>query len=142
MVILPLIVISACEKEPVEQMPAPVVRQFDQASIDMGFQIFQQHCRRCHGDEAQGDPKWRQPGADGKYPPPPLNGTGHAWHHPVQWLFHTIKHGSQNGQGNMPAWASMLSDEEIQAVIDWFQSLWPDEVYAAWYDMDRRSRSR
>jgi mono/diheme cytochrome c family protein len=37
----------------------------------------------------------------------------------------------------MLAWKDKLNDEEIEAIVAWFQSQWPDEVYAAWYQMDR-----
>jgi len=37
----------------------------------------------------------------------------------------------------MPAWRDKLSDDEIDDIIVWFQSRWPDQVYAAWQRMDR-----
>jgi mono/diheme cytochrome c family protein len=64
---------------------------------------------------------------------PPLNGTGHAWHHPLKWLFRTI---SEGGTGGMPGWREELSPGEILAVIAWFQSHWSDEIYDAWSRMD------
>lgn len=39
----------------------------------------------------------------------------------------------------MPGWGATLSDAEIDAVIAYFQSLWSDDVYAAWYDMTQRA---
>jgi mono/diheme cytochrome c family protein len=71
------------------------------------------------------------------FPPPPLDGTGHAWHHPVSWLKQMILDGSPAGQGKMPAWRGKLSEQEVEAVITWFQSLWPDRVYVAWYEMQQ-----
>ena len=81
-------------------------------------------------------------GSDGKYPPPPLNGTGHAWHHPLNMLFYTVKNGSPGGQGNMPAWKDKLTDGEIVAAIAWFQSRWNDEIYQAWAQRDLASRKK
>jgi mono/diheme cytochrome c family protein len=47
----------------------------------------------------------------------------------------------QNGTpGNMPAWRGKLSIDDTKAVIAWFQSLWPLEIYAAWDRMDRAAR--
>ena len=115
-----------------------IIRKTDQVLVSQGQEIYQQHCAFCHGDQAQGDPVWRKPGADGLYPPPPLNGAGHAWHHPTRQLHEMIRNGSQPGQGNMPAWDGKLSAAEIDAVITWFQSLWPDQVYAAWFDREQR----
>ncbi len=115
-----------------------IIRKTDQVLVSQGQEIYQQNCAFCHGAQAQGDPDWRKPGADGQYPPPPLNGSGHAWHHPAPQLHEMILNGSPPGQGNMPAWDGKLSPGEIDAVIAWFQSLWPDEVYAAWFDREQR----
>jgi len=40
-----------------------------------------------------------------------------------------------------PAWGNTLSEADIEAVIAWFQSLWPDPIHAAWADTDRRART-
>lgn len=116
-------------------MPA---RQNDPAVLSLGQAVFQQHCSGCHGAQAQGDPNWRKRKPDGKYPPPPLNGSGHAWHHSRAMLHEMIRTGSRPGEGDMPAWQGKLTGDEIDAVISWFQSLWPDQVYAAWYEMQER----
>ena len=94
--------------------------------------MFQQNCAVCHGAQAQGAPDWQRPDASGKYPPPPLNGTAHSWHHPMKVLKRVIKQGTAAQGGNMPAWEGKLSDKEIDAVIAWFQNKWPDPLYAAW----------
>jgi len=122
----------------IESLTGPALeRSVDPKVIEAGERLFRQHCSQCHGQQAEGDPNWRKPDADGKYPPPPLNGTGHAWHHPKLWLKQMIQEGSRP-QGNMPAWRDKLTDDEIEAVIAWFQSQWPDRVYAAWYEMQNR----
>ncbi len=117
---------------------AAVVRRHDPALVALGERVFREHCARCHGDRAQGAPDWRRQLPDGSFPPPPLNGSGHAWHHPRDWLAARIRDGGLK----MPAWRGKLSEEEIQAVIEWFQSLWPDPVYAAWYQSQERARGR
>ncbi len=122
----------------IESLTGPALeRVADPKVIEQGERVFRQHCAQCHGQQAEGHPNWRKPDADGKYPPPPLNGTGHAWHHPKLWLKQMIQDGSRP-QGNMPAWRDKLTDDEIEAVIAWFQSQWPDRVYAAWYEMQNR----
>jgi mono/diheme cytochrome c family protein len=108
--------------------------------LALGEQVYQQHCAGCHGDHAQGHEHWRKVGPDGNYPPPPLNGSGHAWHHSRAILRSVIKNGSPPEGGNMPAWKDKLSEREIEAVIDYFQSLWPDQVYAAWVEMQNQAR--
>lgn len=116
-------------------------RQADFAQIARGGRLYAQNCAECHGESAQGAPNWRQRGPDGRFPPPPLNGSGHAWHHPLRQLQQVIKHGSPGG-GNMPAWSGRLSDAEIDAIIAWFQAQWPDEVYAAWRENNARAEAR
>lgn len=145
-VVLPLL--SACgEQSSAETKSASAVqqnqpaRESDFAQIAKGVKLYQMNCAECHGTQAQGDPNWRQRDADGMFPPPPLNGTGHAWHHPKRMLHYVIANGSPGGQGKMPAWGEKLSGEDIDAIIAWFQSKWPDEVYAAWYRMDRAKQS-
>jgi mono/diheme cytochrome c family protein len=107
--------------------------------IAHGETIFRANCASCHGVNAQGAFNWRQVGPDGKYPPPPLNGSGHAWHHPTKVLRQVIKYGSPGGQGNMPPWKDRLTDQEIDYVIVWFQSKWSPQVYQAWLERDRNS---
>ncbi|MEW5944262.1 MAG: cytochrome c [Pseudomonadota bacterium] len=119
-----------------------VVRHQDPEQIGRGKAVFRQHCAECHGANGEATPNWRIPGADGRYPPPPLDGSAHAWHHPMAVLRDVIKHGSPNGQGNMPAWEGKLSDREIDDVIAWFQSLWDDQTYAAWHRLDQNARTQ
>jgi len=117
-----------------ETSPQQVV---DFATVSRGGRLYQQNCAECHGSVAQGASDWRQRDANGMFPPPPLNGTGHAWHHPRRMLHGVIANGSPGGQGRMPAWRDRLSDEQIDDIITWFQSKWPDPVYAAWQRMER-----
>ena len=35
----------------------------------------------------------------------------------------------------MPAWKDVLSDDEIDAIITWLTSLWPDQIYQHWREM-------
>jgi mono/diheme cytochrome c family protein len=123
-------------------LPVPTApqRTTDAAQLALGKDVYQQHCAHCHGAQAEGDARWRQRGPDGKFPPPPLNGSGHAWHHSTQVLMDVITQGSAPGTGNMPAWGDKLSQQEITAVIAWLQSLWPEPVYDAWYEMQQRGR--
>ena len=123
-------------------LPVPTApqRTTDAAQLALGKDVYQQHCAHCHGARAEGDARWRQRGPDGKFPPPPLNGSGHAWHHSTQVLMDVITQGSAPDMGNMPAWGDRLSQREITAVIAWLQSLWPEPVYDAWYEMQQRGR--
>ena len=115
-------------------------RWYSDSNVAAGASVYRAHCASCHGREGEGHPQWRRRDADGKFPPPPLNGTGHAWHHPAAALMHVIMKGSPGG-GNMPAWEGVLSAEDAASVIAWFQSKWPDEIYAAWHRIQAQSRN-
>lgn len=119
-----------------------VPRDFDFLQMKSGGQLFQQHCARCHGKQAEGAVNWQRRDTAGKLPPPPLNGTGHAWHHPTKVLMNVIKNGTGRIGGNMPAWKDKLSDAQIKDIIAWFQTKWPDEIYAAWHRNNQQSGKR
>ena len=118
-------------------LPRPGERWYGREEVELGRQLYARFCAECHGAGAQGAANWQKPGPDGRMPPPPLNGTGHAWHHPMRDLVAVIQNGTP---GNMPAWRGKLSSDDTEAVIAWFQSLWPAEIYAAWDRMDRAAR--
>lgn len=117
-------------------------RVVDDTQIKRGRQLYLKSCTVCHGINAEGSPDWRKRNADGTYPPPPLNGTGHAWHHPKKALVDTIKKGTARLGGKMPAWKDKLSDQDIDDIIAWFQSQWPDQIYQAWQRRDQEVRNR
>lgn len=108
-------------------------RWFNQEIVDYGRGLFQQNCARCHGQNAEGTAEWQKPDANGNYPPPPLNGSAHAWHHSIPQLARSIKQGGVRLGGVMPPFAEQLSDQQVLAVIAYFQSKWPDELYQAWH---------
>lgn len=117
----------------------PVARVTDEALLSRGRTLFRAHCAVCHGVNAEGTVEnWQQRDAEGKLPPPPLNGTAHAWHHSLNSLAHTIRRGTVPMGGSMPAWGDRLTEDEVFAIIVWFSSLWPDELYQVWMDMNRR----
>lgn len=107
-------------------------REMNFSLITRGGKIFQQNCAVCHGMNAEGQKNWRQRNSKDQFPAPPLNGTGHAWHHSNEVNANTIRNGTKQIGGNMPAWKDKLSDDDIDAVIAWFQSNWPDNVYQTW----------
>ena len=137
--------LAACDNKPsAGQAPPPTltaaVRSADSDRAARGQALYQQHCAACHGARAEGAPNWHRPGPDGKYPPPPLDGTAHDWHHPQAALKQTIREGTLKLGGSMPAWGGKLSDGDIEAVIAWFQSRWPEDVYKNWALMDEKAR--
>ena len=108
-------------------------RWYSVGQVQAGEGIFREHCQECHGEKAAGTvDDWRQPLAEGKYPPPPLNGSAHAWHHPLPMLMRTLERGGIPLGGTMPAFADKLDEEERYAVIAYIQSLWSNEIYSNW----------
>lgn len=103
-------------------------------NIIRGKVVSDKFCSLCHGKNLEGQPNWRQRKDDGKLPAPPLNGTGHTWHHADKLLFGIIKegvvppYGPPNYKTDMPAWGTTLSDEDIWAVIAYIKSRWPAEA--------------
>lgn len=119
--------------------PAAAGRWYTSEQLDNGQALFQAHCASCHGDRAQGlAADWRKADADGNYPPPPLNGTAHAWHHAMVILEKTITDGGAALGGVMPGFSETLSADETRATIAYFQGLWTDETYARWQEINER----
>jgi len=109
-------------------------RWYSDEQLVTGAGLFSRHCAACHGQNAEATPDWKKTDANGKYPPPPLNGTAHAWHHDLDLLRRTIREGGAKLGGNMPPFAGRLKAEEIDSVIAYFQSKWPDDLYRRWAD--------
>ena len=112
----------------------PQERNINFKEFTSGQRLFLINCAACHGKHGEGAPNWRKPDKDGKNLAPPLNGTGHAWHHSNQSLTNTIKNGTAKLGGNMPSWKDKLSNSEIKLILVWITAQWPDEIYTAWYN--------
>lgn len=117
---------------------ADVGRWYSPAQVVQGEALFSNHCAVCHGEEAEGTESWRVRDGAGNYPPPPLNGSAHAWHHPLAVLEMTIRDGGVALGGVMPGFGETLDRSERLATIAFFQSYWSDEVYARWVETNRR----
>lgn len=104
----------------------------DFATVIHGAKKYSKNCASCHGPLGQGAVNWHEPDKNGNYPPPPLNGTGHAWHHSKEVLTMVIKQGGKPMGGVMPAFGSKLSDSDINSIIAWLQSHWPEKILNTW----------
>lgn len=125
---------SALSGQPqIDSKTGLVKRNFDQAQIKRGEMVYAANCVGCHGLNGEATPDWRKPGPDGKYPPPPLNSTAHAWHHSTEVLKKTILKGTPPDIGSMPAWEGKLTEQQVDDVIVWIKSLWSNEIYDIWY---------
>jgi len=77
--------------------------------------------------------------SNGNYPPLPLNGTAHAWHHDISVLKITIREGGVPPGGTMPPFKDRLSDSEVDSVIAYFQSKWSNKLYTNWHSRVQKS---
>lgn len=117
------------------------MRGLDPEQVASGQEVYDRHCASCHGRHGAGQPgDWRVKRDNGLYPPPPLDDSAHAWHHPTTVLRKAIGEGSPPGVGDMPAWKGRLSDRQIDDVIVYIKSLWSDEVYKRWQEIERQSQ--
>ena len=107
-------------------------RWYSDEQVSQGGKVFRQNCARCHGQNAEATLDWKKTDANGNYPPPPLNGTGHAWHHDLDLLRRTVREGGAKLGGQMPPFEGALSAEEIDSAIAYFQSKWPDDLFQRW----------
>lgn len=134
-------ILSSCSESEIGPGPEPEAmaeagRWYSQPQVDTGSVVFANNCSQCHGDNAEGLVNdWRARLDDGSFPPPPLNGTAHAWHHPNSVLLQVINNGGAAFGGNMPAFENVLNEADKLAVIAYFQSYWNDEIYAQWQKM-------
>ena len=114
-------------------------RWYTPEQVARGGPLYQQHCASCHRPDASGTPDWRTPGPNGKYPPPPLDGSAHTWHHPLFILQRTVRLGGERLGGVMPGFADQLTERDIDAILAWVQSRWSEEIYERWLEISRRS---
>jgi len=80
----------------------------------------------------EGQPNWRERRPDGRLPAPPHDASGHTWHHSDRQLIEITKRGVAGivpgYQSDMPAYGDILSESEVQAVIAYIKSGWPEAV--------------
>jgi mono/diheme cytochrome c family protein len=103
------------------------------SQVALGHSVYDSHCARCHGDRLQGETNWQQRKPSGRLPAPPHDASGHTWHHTDAQLIGMVKNGitpyaPAGYQSDMPAFGSILSDEQIRAVIAFIKSSWPEEI--------------
>lgn len=101
--------------------------------VQAGEVVYQAHCASCHGAMLEGQPDWRTRDTDGLLPAPPHDASGHTWHHADDLLFEITKYGpgqvigDSDYRSNMPAFANVLTDADIIAVLSFIKNTWPEE---------------
>ncbi|MEJ6022142.1 c-type cytochrome [Ramlibacter sp. PS4R-6] len=137
-----LLALAACDT-PVD--PAKL-RADDAQVVAQGRAIYAARCASCHGEKLEGQPNWQLRNAAGRLPAPPHDAKGHTWHHPDEVLFNLTKHGIAKAAGttgydsDMPAFAGVLSDLEINAVLSFIKAQWPERIRRAQEEVDAAHR--
>ena len=95
-------------------------------------ELYTNNCSSCHMDNLSGNSKWKFSfDEEGQRLPPPLNGTGHTWHHAPQQLFDIIRYGYKkidpNYQGKMLG-NEKLTDDEIWSILEYIKNMWPENI--------------
>jgi mono/diheme cytochrome c family protein len=113
----------------------PRIDPDDPRQVALGRSVYAAQCAQCHGAKLEGQPDWRDRLPNGRLPAPPHDAGGHTWHHPDAQLFGITKHGLAPYVGadyasDMPAFAGILTDDEIAAVLAYIKSTWPADIRA------------
>lgn len=104
-------------------------------AVEAGRAVYQGHCASCHGSDLQGEPDWQIRDSEGYLPAPPLDGTGHTWHHPDTQLLEVVRAGvaavAGNGyQSRMAGFSGVLSEQEMREALAYIKSRWPAQIIA------------
>lgn len=117
-------------------LPASAFLHATTADSNLGRALYVEHCAACHGANLEGAPDWQTRGPDGRFPAPPHDETGHTWHHGDGMLFEYIQRGGQavlddlglSFTSGMPGFGNILTDDEIEAILDFIRSTWPERM--------------
>ena len=109
--------------------------------IAKGKLAYENNCISCHQVNLSGAENWKELNEDGHRKAPPLNGTGHTWHHDDKTLHSIIKYGLaklvSNYQGKMAGFGDVLNDDEIDNILAYIKSYWPKEKYQYQIDLNK-----
>jgi mono/diheme cytochrome c family protein len=119
--------------DPVPDVP-PLPPTPDLAMISLGEEVYAQQCASCHGENLEGEADWMSRNPDDSFRAPPHDASGHTWHHSDRVLREaTLQGGARLGEfgtSDMPVFAEILSEREVDAVLAYIKSTWPDEIRA------------
>jgi mono/diheme cytochrome c family protein len=99
---------------------AKTIQQFIPSQVAQGHDLYTQNCQGCHGDAATGA---------GAQPGTPLNSAaGHTWHHSDAQLTDIILGRIATPGRTMPSYAGQLTEQDIQAILSYIKSNWPEDL--------------
>ena len=109
-----------------------VVAKSQNVDIFSGMELYTSNCASCHMGNLAGNQDWKSGlDDDGQRLPPPLNGTGHTWHHAPEQLFQVIRYGYKkfdpNYKGKMQG-NDDLSEDDVWSILEYIKSVWPKEI--------------
>ena len=100
------------------------------SQVRLGQLVYASHCAACHGTNLGGVPDFEIAQAHG-LEPPPLNASGHTWHHPDDQLFMIIQsgiHDVPSEKRQRSVFGDMLTAEQIWEVLAYVKSSWPEHI--------------
>ena len=111
------------------------------AQLELGKALYYTYCASCHGNNLQGQPKWKTSlDEDGHNYAPPLNGTGHTWHHSEEQLYNITRYGlkfyNENYKGKMQG-NDKLSDGDVWSILEYIKSVWPESIQKKYKTMTK-----
>ena len=132
-VLLIVIMVAALVLRSSNNEPASVASS---NNLTEGRTLYDAHCAACHGFALEGQADWKENNPDGSFRAPPHDETGHTWHHSDAYLVESIKLGGVRlpaniGVSAMPAYADILTDAQIDAILGYIKSDWPDDILAS-----------
>lgn len=131
-----------------QQLETPSLLKPDDARVvAQGLKVYQAQCARCHGADLKGQADWQRRLPDGRLPAPPHDDSGHTWHHSALALFNITKFGPRYYAGadyasDMPAYAGVLSDADIVAVLSYVKSTWSPRVKDAHKQIEEQTAAQ
>ena len=99
---------------------AGMIRKSVPPEVDRGRALYAQYCKDCHGDAATG--AGAQPGT------PPNSVAGHTWHHSDAQLTDIILGKIVTPGRTMPSYEGLLTEKDIEAILDFIKSGWPEDL--------------
>ncbi len=128
-----------CIKSSIAHNHYPITTE-SKIMIAKGKIAYENNCVSCHQINLSGAENWKELDEDGHRKAPPLNGTGHTWHHDDKTLHSIIKYGLaklvKNYQGKMVGFGGVLNDDEIDNVLAYIKSYWPKDKYQYQIDLN------
>ena len=117
------------------------ITTYSKLMIERGKIAYEENCVSCHMINLAGAQNWKGLDEDGHRKAPPLNGTGHTWHHDDKTLHSIIKYGLaklvKNYEGKMIGFEDKLSDKEIDSILAYLKSFWPTDKYEYQINMSK-----